>query len=348
MKKILAMILIICQLFLLQVYADNYKVGDTIGKVVETDIIAKINGNTIPSYNNGSSTVVFVRNLENCGFEVKWDEATRRVDITYNPDNQVNPMEVETKEKITIGKKIGDILYTDIKTYMNGILTQSMNVDNKTCILFKDLITFGFVNYDDSIRTATLDILDYKSVIAELQQYTDNTKTIRQYDTNYVSNKDYIEQFGIEEAIGMIEVAKGYIETVSNVNYNNIPENYKDRYLYYLMPGTFTDHEVSYKKHVEDIKKYKVIQKAFFVTDTSLVYVCRDNKDRVRGRLYIYCTADNNYLLDKKSNLLNGIWSYIDIEIGVANFATSDRYKWEHSFYTYHKTTDLSEYKILE
>lgn len=58
-----------------------------------------------------------------------------------------------------IGDKIGDVLATDIVTYINGIKVPSFNIAGRTAVVVENLnamtLPFG-VNYDDSSRTLTI------------------------------------------------------------------------------------------------------------------------------------------------------------------------------------------------
>ncbi|MCL2773727.1 MAG: Ig-like domain-containing protein [Oscillospiraceae bacterium] len=58
---------------------------------------------------------------------------------------------------LKIGDEIGNVLNTDIKTYVNGQRIPSYNINDKSAVLIKDLTNYGFdSSYDDKTRTATL------------------------------------------------------------------------------------------------------------------------------------------------------------------------------------------------
>jgi len=56
------------------------------------------------------------------------------------------------------GDEIGDVLHTDIKTYINGHRIPSYNINNKSAVLIKDLVNYGFdglFNVQDRTTTVT-------------------------------------------------------------------------------------------------------------------------------------------------------------------------------------------------
>ncbi|MFZ5351272.1 MAG: hypothetical protein ACOZCL_00965 [Bacillota bacterium] len=134
------------------------KVGDIIGNVLETDIVAKINGYKIPSVNIDGYMAVYAADLRNYGFDVIWDEEARTVQISFNPDKSFTPMTVADKVYVIVGKKLGNILYTDIKTYFPTREIGAFNLDNRTAIYFKDLVDFGVVEYNNDTRTSSLTV----------------------------------------------------------------------------------------------------------------------------------------------------------------------------------------------
>lgn len=46
-----------------------------------------------------------------------------------------------------IGKKAQNVLYTDIKTYINGVEVTSYNIGGNTIIYFNDLSVFGCIQF---------------------------------------------------------------------------------------------------------------------------------------------------------------------------------------------------------
>ncbi|GHV42636.1 hypothetical protein FACS189490_12010 [Clostridia bacterium] len=133
------------------------KVGDKVGDVLFTDIKASINGSPIPACNISGSMYVFTADLSHYGFNETFDEVARATTIKLVEGKAFTPLGV-AKTTGKIGDKIGNVLYTNIKTYILGKEVTSVNVDNKTAVPFEELKVFGAVKYDDKTRSITLTI----------------------------------------------------------------------------------------------------------------------------------------------------------------------------------------------
>lgn len=82
--------------------------------------------------------------------------ATNKVDSTY-----IAPVVPAS----LVGKKAQNVLYTDIKTYINGAEVTSYNINGKTIVFFEDLRVFGNIEYTEYNRRLDLSIddgLNYK------------------------------------------------------------------------------------------------------------------------------------------------------------------------------------------
>ena len=143
-------------------------IGDIIGHTMRTDIVAKINGYDINSYNIDGKTAIIAEDLRNYGFNVTWDGASRILAIRQGNTRTVTSRYVAPKvSPAQFGKVSGNILYTDIATYANDRWIPSFNIGGKTCIYLEDLakVGYGSISYYDNIRVLefTCDFLDYKS-----------------------------------------------------------------------------------------------------------------------------------------------------------------------------------------
>ena len=144
------------------------RIGDIIGHTIRTDIVAKINGYDINSYNIDGKTAIIAEDLRNYGFNVTWDGASRILAIRQGNTRTVTSRYVAPKvSPAQFGKVSGNILYTDIATYANDRWIPSFNIGGKTCIFLEDLakVGYGSISYYDNIRVLefTCDFLDYKS-----------------------------------------------------------------------------------------------------------------------------------------------------------------------------------------
>ncbi len=141
--------------------AEAYQVGNIVNKAVYTDIVASINDYNIASHNIDGYTAVVAEDLRNYGFDVQWMQDERALYIRRSRSNTVVSTYIApTIPSKQIGAKAFDVLYTDIKTYINGQEVASYNIDGKTIISFNDLAAFGTISYNDATRRLDLDIAD--------------------------------------------------------------------------------------------------------------------------------------------------------------------------------------------
>lgn len=135
MKK---QILIMAMLALLPISAAHAQIGDVSGHIYSTDIAAYIDGMAIPSYNIGGKTAVIARDLEDYGFECRWDEETRTAYINVKEVPQKAPEYVPDKS-IAPGDVLGDIYETDIQAVVNGMIVESYNIGGRTALVIEDM-----------------------------------------------------------------------------------------------------------------------------------------------------------------------------------------------------------------
>ena len=129
-----------------------YNVGDVIGEVVYTDIIASINGKKIPSYNMNGYTMIAVEDLRDYGFNVIWVEHSRSLRVYLSSSKAVSKSYTPEIDRSKIGTKAADVLYTDIVTYFNKSKVDSYNIGGKTVVNFNELSAFGDVVYNNYTR----------------------------------------------------------------------------------------------------------------------------------------------------------------------------------------------------
>ena len=129
--------------------------ADVIGHIYKTDIKAYENYMQIPSYNCGGTTVVFVRDLENYGYEILWDSAARKVIIEKNPSAEWSPIAPVYEGDEEVGTVLFDIYKTDIKTYYEKKEITSYNIGGQTAIIFRDLDTLSNLSFDAETRKAS-------------------------------------------------------------------------------------------------------------------------------------------------------------------------------------------------
>ncbi len=114
------------------------EVGDAIGNVYATDILAYMDGAPIASYNIGGKTVIKAADLRDYGFEVTFDEEKRKADIVtvLRPDSL--PQTAKTVNG-NPGDIIGEYLETDIVCYLNGVYQETYNINGSTMLVTEDM-----------------------------------------------------------------------------------------------------------------------------------------------------------------------------------------------------------------
>ncbi|GHU38090.1 hypothetical protein FACS1894105_11410 [Clostridia bacterium] len=87
---------------------------------------------------------------------------------------------------INVGDKIGNVLNSDIKTYIDDYRIPSYTVDGKTVIVAEDLKNYGFdVTYSNSERTLTI-VRNETKKFTPIQNIQNNTKKVGSVAFPYV------------------------------------------------------------------------------------------------------------------------------------------------------------------
>ena len=132
-----------------------------------TEIVAKINGHVIRSYNIDGYTAVVAEDLRAYGFYAIWAPAERTLSVMratnddgslqlpyrwgeYDPGELTHP----------IGSRAFPIYETDIKTYVAGSEVSAFNIDGETLIWIEDLAPFGDVVWHEKERYIELTLGD--------------------------------------------------------------------------------------------------------------------------------------------------------------------------------------------
>ncbi len=147
------------------------EVGDVIGNVYSTDILAQVNGYPIPSYSLNGKTAIALRDLENYGFYVEYyeDHRTAAANSQFRPGNEITP--IEGVERGTVGAIVGNVLETDITAYINGEYVPTCNIGGTLTAAIEDIAPwndgsefseFGYAKtgmtytWDEASRTVNL------------------------------------------------------------------------------------------------------------------------------------------------------------------------------------------------
>jgi len=171
------------------------KVGDAIGNVLYTDIVAYINGYPIRSYNINGNTYIVAEDLMAYGFAVTWDGVNKRLVIgdstgvitsTYKPAANTNP----------VGSVAFPYLYTDITTWIGTTALTSYNIGGFTCICMDDLATHYAETYvwDGAARALRMTLKSKTPAVTGGALYDDKYVTISyvDFDNNIGSTRDEV------------------------------------------------------------------------------------------------------------------------------------------------------------
>ena len=176
MKRIvMTFIVLLLALSLIQPAA-ALRIGDVVGQVLYTDIVAKIDGHPIRAYNVADHMCVVAEDLRAYGFDVTWygDERLLTVAPSKTADPASFPAYVPEPPKGKIGAPAFPILYTDIVTWVDGREVESFNIDGQTVIYFQDLRKSGVVHYDNAVRTTSFTHADPWSVLLSKTDFLRN------------------------------------------------------------------------------------------------------------------------------------------------------------------------------
>ena len=137
-------VLLLCTLSILA--ADT-----VVGKVYASDIQAYLNDYPIPIYNVNGNAVVMAADLRSYGFQVVYNNAQRRSEVTLNPSTQ-KIIPINTPRDL----RNENVYESDITVTLNGKTVPGFNVAGNMAIRFSDLKEYGIHVYDNDSRTTNI------------------------------------------------------------------------------------------------------------------------------------------------------------------------------------------------
>lgn len=154
--RLTALLIAIMMLSSLSISADSIKVGADIGDAIATNIKVTINDKVIPAMVIKSDVAIEARYLASYGFDVNTDSKKKEIKISYNPNKKMTEVVQPAKAIVKPGKKIADVLKTDIKAYLNGKPIDCYSVKGNTVVLLKNFSTVGELKWNSGTRTFNL------------------------------------------------------------------------------------------------------------------------------------------------------------------------------------------------
>lgn len=153
--------------------------GDVIGKIYSTDILAKIDGCNVVSYNIGGKTAVIIEDMAdqygeyNYAIAASYDFSTRVLKVRMDSSKDFQSSSYDNITRGKVGEILGDVYETDIKVIFNGKEINGMNIGGKTAVALEDLGEIGGENeeyglskyrckahWDEEDRIISLDFID--------------------------------------------------------------------------------------------------------------------------------------------------------------------------------------------
>lgn len=136
------------------------------------------------------------------------------IEIEYQPAPEPQIQYVYPEVNIN---KLGDVLNTDVKTYINGERIPCYNINNKAVILVADLVNYGFdSNYNNDLRRTTI-TRNYDKKITPIKNIPNNTAQAGTVAFDYLRTD--IMAYMVNEWIGGFNI-KGnlaiYFESLSD------------------------------------------------------------------------------------------------------------------------------------
>jgi hypothetical protein len=151
--------LIFTTLFSTDVFAA--KPGEKLGNALYTDIKTYINSERIPCYSIGGKSVIFIKDLENYGFDAVYSRKDRTTVIAYKPKKKITPI----NKFDGTGKKSGTAafgyVYTDIAAIIKNKRAECFNVKGYNAIYFSELAEIYADSYiwDKKDRTSKITLV---------------------------------------------------------------------------------------------------------------------------------------------------------------------------------------------
>ncbi len=127
-----------------------------------TDTSTYLNSNEIPTFSYMGKITLIAQDLENYGFDSSYNDETRTLTLSYNPQKIPTPMPI-TEYKGKEGKVARSVAETDIKIEIKKgeesyILENSYNTNGYMCLLLDDLLNIYNVNWNQEQRRADVAI----------------------------------------------------------------------------------------------------------------------------------------------------------------------------------------------
>lgn len=153
------------------------KPGDIAGHYYATDIVTKVNGKEIESYNIGGRTVIVAEDMAKCGYDVSWDDKKRELKISFTSDTYA--------EETDIGK-VSSTEDGTLKKYQQSFFSMASERNGSFLIEGKELdIPNGKIYRNGWQNTAFVPLVKTLSSIGAEYEWNNEEKILNvSYDEN--------------------------------------------------------------------------------------------------------------------------------------------------------------------
>lgn len=133
--------------------------GGVLGTVLYSDVTAYINGYVVPVYviYDKSLLLINAEDLRNYGFNVIWDGTDMTLSVVFDKNKEWTPLN-NVNNKALVGTVRDYYVYSEIKTYVAGEITECFVTSGETLIDFENLTAFGNIWWNDLSREIFLTI----------------------------------------------------------------------------------------------------------------------------------------------------------------------------------------------
>lgn len=294
------------------------------------DVAAYINNYPIKCFNINDYCGIYVRDLENYGFNVFYDESSATVNVTRDTDCTsiagMGDIQLPYQREGTVYKTAGE---SSIKVFLDGEETPSFWVDGNMMILIDNMAKYGKTYWDNNARAFFLTLPELPKA-----EYVPLQKAKREYTRvktpSSLLDFSYYSQFPTEEQNwGFTRVE--HDEPILYDWQKSMLEKFNAEYIDHSRPHavylTFDEgYEAGYTAQILDILEKYNIPATFFVTGEYL-----DSSPDLVKRMIDNGFSVGNHTLNHK-NLAQSSTETIIYEIE----AVSDRLKYDFGYETYY------------
>lgn len=115
------------------------------------------------------------------------------------------PISSANVHALKVGDKLGDVLNTNVKTYINGERIPCYNIENKAVVLIADLRNYGFDTVYDNAKRSTTITRNYDKKFTPIKNIENNTEKAGTIAFSYlytditaIVNEEQVDSFNIK------------------------------------------------------------------------------------------------------------------------------------------------------